>query len=44
MVKKVSGGYAVKNESDTKRLSKVYHTREQTEKRLKQIEYFKSKK
>ena len=44
MISKTKGGYVVKNESGTKRLSKVYKTREQAEKRLTQIEYFKSKK
>ena len=44
MISKVQGGYVVKNASGTKRLSKVYSTREQAEKRLKEIEYWKSKK
>ena len=44
MISKVNGGYVVKNASGTKRLSKVYPTREQAQKRLAQIEYFKSKK
>ena len=44
MISKTKGGYVVKNASGTKRLSKIYPTREQAEKRLKQIEYFKSKK
>ena len=44
MISKTHGGWVVKNESGTKRLSKVYPTREQAEKRLRQIEYYKSKK
>ena len=44
MISKVNGGYVVKNATGTKRLSKVYPTKAQAEKRLAQIEYFKSKK
>lgn len=44
MISKVKGGYVVKNASGTKRLSKVYTTNEQAQKRLAQIEYYKSKK
>lgn len=44
MISKTQGGWVVKNESGTKRLSKVYPTREQAERRLRQIEYHKSKK
>ena len=44
MISKVNGGYVVKNATGTKRLSKVYSTREQAERRLRQIEFYKSKK
>lgn len=44
MIAKTKGGYVVKNASGTKRLSKVYPTREQAQARLRAIEYFKSKK
>ena len=43
MIKKVSGGYRVYSERG-KSLSRVYTTRQQAQKRLNQIEYFKSKK
>lgn len=43
MVKKVSGGYKVYSEKG-KPLSRTYSTKEQAQKRLNQIEYFKSKK
>lgn len=43
MVRKTSTGYIVYSESG-KRLSKAYPTKEQAHSRLKQIEYFKSKK
>ena len=43
MVSKVKGGYVVKSESGRK-LSKVYPTKEQAQRRLAQIEYFKNKK
>lgn len=44
MISRTKSGYVVKNASGTKRLSKVYPTREQAEKRLAQIEYYKNKK
>ena len=43
MIVKASKGYVVKSESG-KNLSKPYATKEQAEKRLKQVEYFKNKK
>lgn len=43
MISKTNKGYVVKSESG-KRLSKPYPTRQQAQKRLAQIEYFKSKK
>jgi hypothetical protein len=43
MIKKVQGGYKVVSKSG-KDLSKVYSTKEQAEKRLREIEYFKHKK
>ena len=43
MVVKTNKGYVVKSESG-KRLSKPYPTRQQAQTRLRQIEYFKSKK
>ena len=43
MIRKVSGGYKVYSEKG-KPLSKTYSTKEQAQKRLNQIEYFKSKK
>lgn len=43
MISKTNRGYVVKSESD-KTLSNPYSTREQAQKRLKQIEYFKRKK
>ena len=43
MISKVKGGYVVKSESG-KTLSKPYATKEQANKRLAQIEYFKRKK
>lgn len=44
MLSKVQGGWVVKNESGTKRLSKVYPRKEDAQKRLREIEYHKSKK
>ena len=44
MIKKVNSGYAVYNESGTRKLSRTYPTKEQAQKRLAQIEYFKNKK
>lgn len=43
MIKKVSNGYKVYSESG-KPLSKTYTTRQQAQKRLNQIEWFKNKK
>lgn len=43
MISKTKSGYVVKSESG-KRLSKPYATREQAQKRLNQIEYFKKRK
>lgn len=43
MIKKVEGGYKVYSEKG-KPLSRVYSTKEQAQKRLDQIEYFKRKK
>ena len=43
MVRKVSGGWKVYSESG-KPLSKTYPTKQGAQKRLQQIEYFKSKK
>lgn len=42
MIVKTSKGYVVASESGRK-LSKPYATREQAEKRLREIEYFKKK-
>ena len=43
MIVKTSKGYVVKSESG-KPISKPYATKQQAQKRLNQIEYFKSKK
>ena len=43
MISKTNKGYVVKSESG-KTLSKPYPTKQQAQKRLQQIEYFKSKK
>ena len=43
MIVKTNKGYVVKSESG-KTLSKPYTTKEQANKRLQQIEYFKNKK
>lgn len=43
MIVKTSKGYVVKSESG-KTLSKPYASKQQAQKRLNQIEYFKSKK
>jgi hypothetical protein len=43
MVRKIAGGYVVVSESG-KKLSKVYRTRAEAERRLRQIEYFKHQK
>ena len=42
MIRKTSGGYKVYSESG-KPLSRVYPTKQGAQKRLSQIEYFKSK-
>ena len=44
MIKKSNGGYAVYNQSGTRKLSRVYPTKSQAQQRLKEIEYFKNKK
>lgn len=43
MVRKVSGGYRVYSESG-KPLSKIYPNKQGAQKRLREIDYFKSKK
>lgn len=43
MIRKVSGGYKVYSEKG-KPLSRVYPTKAQAQRRLNQVEYFKSKK
>lgn len=43
MIQKTNKGYVVKSESG-KTLSKPYPTKQQAQKRLQQIEYFKNKK
>ena len=43
MISKTRQGYVVKSESG-RRLSKPYATKEQAQKRLREIEYFKNKK
>ena len=43
MISKTKQGYVVRSESG-KRLSKPYPTKEQAQKRLREIEYFKNKK
>ena len=43
MVRKVSGGWKVYSESG-KPLSRVYHTKQGAQARLRQIDYYKSKK
>lgn len=42
MIKKTKGGYVVTSESGRK-LSRVYKSKAEAQKRLKQIEYFKNK-
>jgi hypothetical protein len=44
MIRKVSGGYVVVSERTGKRLSRVYRSKAQAQKRLRQIEFFKHKK
>ena len=43
MIRKVSGGYKVYSEKG-KPLSKTYATKEQAQKRLREIDYWKNKK
>ena len=43
MISKVKGGYVVKSESG-KRLSRTYPNKAMAQSRLREIEYFKSKK
>ena len=43
MIVKVSGGWRIKAKNGKKWLSGVIKTKESAEKRLRQIEYFKSK-
>jgi hypothetical protein len=44
MIKKVSGGYKVLSEDGKKNLGGPYKTKEQAQKRLRQVEYFKHRK
>jgi hypothetical protein len=44
MIKKVKGGYKVLSEKTGKNLGGPYKTREEAEKRLKQVEFFKRRK
>jgi hypothetical protein len=41
MIKKVKGGYKVISEKSGKNLGGPYKTREEAEKRLRQVEFFK---
>jgi len=41
MIKKVKGGYKVVSEKSGKNLGGPYKTREEAEKRLRQVEFFK---
>jgi hypothetical protein len=41
MIKKVKGGYKVVSENSGKNLGGPYKTREEAEKRLRQVEFFK---
>ena len=41
MIKKVKGGYQVVSENGGKNLGGPYKTREQAQKRLRQVEFFK---
>jgi len=43
MIRKVKGGYEVKSEKTGKNLGGPYKSKEQAEKRLRQVEYFKHK-
>lgn len=44
MIKKVKGGYKVLSEKSGKNLGGPYKTREEAEKRLRQVEFFKHNK
>jgi hypothetical protein len=44
MIKKVKGGYKVVSEKKGKNLGGPYKTREEAEKRLRQVEFFKHNK
>jgi hypothetical protein len=44
MIKKVKGGYQVVSESGKKNLGGPYKTKEEAQKRLRQVEYFKHNK
>jgi hypothetical protein len=44
MIQKVKGGYKVVSEKSGKNLGGPYKTREQAEKRLRQVEFFKHNK
>jgi hypothetical protein len=44
MIKKVKGGYQVVSEKSGKNLGGPYRTREEAEKRLRQVEFFKHNK
>jgi hypothetical protein len=44
MIRKVKGGYKVLSEKTGKNLGGPYKTREEAEKRLKQVEFFKRRK
>jgi hypothetical protein len=44
MIKKVAGGYKVVSENGKKNLGGPYKTKEEAQKRLRQVEYFKHNK
>jgi hypothetical protein len=44
MIKKVKGGYQVVSEKSGKNLGGPYRTREEAERRLRQVEFFKHNK
>lgn len=44
MIRKQGSGYVVRSKKTGKKLSRVYKTRKEAAKRLKQIEYFKHNK
>jgi hypothetical protein len=44
MIKKVKGGYQVVSEKEGKNLGGPYKTKEEAEKRLRQVEFFKRRK